>query len=59
MNISKKKIGWVYEAGFRMYGYGHFDVSAEEFEQILQILHVGSEADLKSFYKRLHAKRMG
>lgn len=45
---------------FGVYGIGHFDLTASEVATLLEILDKQeAKAELKDFYEKLYARRMG
>lgn len=44
---------------FWVAGYGHFDVTEEEVENILDMVNEGDEAGLDALYERLSKERLG
>lgn len=54
-----KKATAVYHANFRMYGIGNFDISVNEFAEILEALDKENYDFLVQIYERLERKRLG
>ena len=58
MNKYEQRAKRFYDAGFRVYGLGNFDVSVEEFAEILALLD-DKNSNLQSFYQKKYEERMG